>query len=567
MTAEYDSLLGKTFDGYRIEKPLGVGGMAKVYRALDVKLKRYVAIKVIAHDFRDQPEYTLRFEREAQSIARLEHPNIVRIYRFGETDEMYYMAMQYIEGADLAALIRNYNANGEVMPIADVVRVVKDIGAALDFAHSHDVIHRDVKSGNIMVDQEGRALLTDFGLALLSDIGTRGEILGSPHYISPEQAVSSANVVPQSDLYSLGVTLFEMLTGDLPFVGDEVMDLTLRQMTEAPPPPSQINAALSPSIDAVVLRALEKEPYDRFASGAELSAALEEAVADWQVSESSSQESVRRPSLVLLPHKVREQMQVSPVPSIPTAPSPTRVAAPNETPTTEAAQGANARKRWDTAQTPDRNRWRGALVFAFIIFLVGAGLIVALRPSTAETAEPASTEVADMPATPSQPVAIVIASPEPTATVYIEPTPIPPTPTAVPPTNTLIPTATPFVPTPVPATPISWHEILIARRGEDSLVIVNMSFSSLSLAPLRLGDQGAIDGSEWNVDALAQNQCVIAIKDRGNARLPDLTCTELGTRVTRGGRDRFWKESFNVYYAGNFVGTCDSDICFIAIHG
>src|SRR5215813_6244321 len=210
MSVLNDSLLGRQVDEYRIDKALGQGGMARVYRALDVKLERYVALKVIAPDFRADEEYTARFTREAQSIARLTHPNIVHIYRFGQADGIYYMAMQYVEGADVGWLIEDYRASGELMPVADVVRIVQDIGSALDYAHSKNVIHRDVKPSNIMVDNQGRAILTDFGLALLSDQGTRGQIFGSPYYISPEQAISSGNVVPQSDLYALGVTLFEM---------------------------------------------------------------------------------------------------------------------------------------------------------------------------------------------------------------------------------------------------------------------------------------------------------------------------------------------------------------------
>src|SRR5260221_13166194 len=225
MNTPNDSLLGKQIDEYRIDKTLGAGGMARVYRALDTKLSRYVALKVIAPDFRTDEEYALRFTREAQSIARLDYPNIVHIYRFVEFNGMYYMAMQYIEGADVAALISGYSGSGEVMPTADVVRIVQDAGGALDFAHSKNVIHRDVKPSNIMVDSLGRAVLTDFGLALLSDQGTRGQVFGSPHYLSPEQAISSSNVVPQSDLYALGVTLFEMLTGALPFTGGEPMDI------------------------------------------------------------------------------------------------------------------------------------------------------------------------------------------------------------------------------------------------------------------------------------------------------------------------------------------------------
>src|SRR5690606_14517427 len=206
--------------------------------------------------------------------------------------------------ADLGTLIQDYRAQGEVMPIGDVVRVLHDIGAALDYAHSRDVIHRDVKPSNIMVDNTGRALLADFGLALLADLGTRGEVLGSPHYIAPEQTISSSNVVPQSDLYSLGISLFEMLTGEVPFTGDQMLEVAMRHIHETVPPPSQLNGAIPPSVDEVVLRALEKEPYDRYQTGAEMAAAFEQAVAQWQENVRPDSQVVRRPSLVLLPQKV-----------------------------------------------------------------------------------------------------------------------------------------------------------------------------------------------------------------------------------------------------------------------
>jgi serine/threonine protein kinase len=570
-----DSLLGRTIDDYRLEKPLGQGGMAKVYRALDVRLKRYVAVKVIASDFRSDPEYTQRFEREAQSIARLEHPNIVRIYRFGEADGVHYMAMQYVEGADLATLIRDYKANGEVMPIGDIVRVVQDIGAALDFAHSRDVLHRDVKSSNIMVDQEGRALLTDFGLALLGDVGTRGEVLGSPHYVSPEQVVSSANVVPQSDLYSLGITLFEMLTGELPFTADQVIDLTMKQMSEAPPPPSQFNVTLPPSIDEVVLRALEKDPYDRYPTGAEMSAALKEAVTDWQVGDVAKQGPARRPSLVLLPHKVREQLQAAPLPAIPSALAPTQVAQ-DEIPTLGMTTEPEARETTQSIpETAQGNRWRGALIFALAVFFVGIIAILALRPPATDTSSAQPTESAPSDAPPTL-IAIAATSTTPptevsVSTATIEPTPIPPT--DVPPTPLLaIPTAIPttlILPTLPPTTPVQIYSLIVARHRDDSVFVINMSSSPLPLAPLRLGDtgEGAIEGSEWGLETLGSFQCVTAWKDNGNPRMPNVSCTQVGARITREGRDRFWKEAFNIYYGGNLVGACDADACPITIIG
>jgi len=202
-----DNLIGRQVDEYRLEALLGQGGMASVYRGLDVRLNRKVAIKVIDTPFRADADHIRRFEREAQAIAQLEHPHIVRLYRYGQAGSLLYMAMQYVEGQNLQSMLAAYRKGRQLMPADKVRRIIREICAALDYAHSKGVIHRDVKPSNIMLDKEGNAILTDFGLALLTEVGTRGEILGSPHYIAPEQAISSANVVPQSDLYAVGVIL------------------------------------------------------------------------------------------------------------------------------------------------------------------------------------------------------------------------------------------------------------------------------------------------------------------------------------------------------------------------
>src|SRR5262249_34334997 len=158
-----------------------------------------------------------RFEREAQIIARLDHPHIVRLYRFDEQDDWLYMAMQQIEGADLGVVLASYRADHEFMDPNDARRIIHEICSALDYAHDKGIIHRDVKPANILLDREGRAFLSDFGLALITEVGTRGEIFGSAHYIAPEQAVSSAKAVVQSDFYAIGVILYEIFTGDVPF--------------------------------------------------------------------------------------------------------------------------------------------------------------------------------------------------------------------------------------------------------------------------------------------------------------------------------------------------------------
>ncbi len=276
-----DPLINQKLGDYTIKSLLGRGGMARVYTGYDENLDRYAAVKVIdaqliAGD--DREEYYQRFQREARAIARLNHPNIVGIYQFGKDDGDYYMAMVFIEGEDLRYILRRHNRDGVKLPAKLVVQIMRAMASALDYAHSEGVIHRDIKPSNILVTKDGDAVLTDFGLALSIPEGTIGNTFGSAHYIAPEQAVSSAQAVAQSDLYSLGVCLYEMLTGRVPFDDDSAMSVALKHLSDIPPPPSHLNPSISPRVEQVVMKALEKEPQDRYQSGAEFVQALEEAL-------------------------------------------------------------------------------------------------------------------------------------------------------------------------------------------------------------------------------------------------------------------------------------------------
>ncbi len=276
------SLIGQKLDEYRLENLLGRGGMGRVYRALDVNLKRTVAIKIIDTPFYANETYKERFQREAVAVARLKHPHIVALYSSREANGVLYIAMEYIEGyvrgRDLHATLASYRQEHQFMPFSEVVRLIGQICVALDYAHSKGVIHRDIKPANIMLDKEGNAVLVDFGLTLLVDQGTRGEVLGSVHYIAPEQVVSSANVVPQSDLYAVGVILYEMLTGQVPFDAPVLMDVALKHLDELPPSPRKLRPDLSAAVEAVVLKALAKKSENRYPTGAALTEALSQAL-------------------------------------------------------------------------------------------------------------------------------------------------------------------------------------------------------------------------------------------------------------------------------------------------
>lgn len=285
-----DPIIGKKLGDYLIVDILGQGGMARVYRGLDKKLNRYAAVKVIdATSIReDEAEYRKRFQGEARAVARLSHPNIVGIYQFDQVDSLYYMAMSFIEGRDLRNIIKTHDRNGTRMSGTDVRNIIRDIGAALDYAHSEGVIHRDIKPSNIMVTASGKAILTDFGLALSVPEGTIGNTFGSAHYVAPEQAVNSAQAVAQSDIYSLGIVLFEMLTNRVPFDDPSAMAVAMKHLTDPPPPPSRINPSLSPQIDRVVIQALDKDPKKRFNTCAELLKALEKALGTYDSGDSTT---------------------------------------------------------------------------------------------------------------------------------------------------------------------------------------------------------------------------------------------------------------------------------------
>jgi serine/threonine-protein kinase len=257
---------------YRVLSRLGSGGMADVYLAQDQLLGREVAVKVLHHHFAEDQEFVERFKREASSAAGLSHPNIVAIFDRGEWNGTYYIAMEYVAGRSLKALVRETGPLEPALAIETVIQILR----AARFAHRRGVIHRDLKPHNVLLDEEGRARVTDFGIARAgaSDMTLTGSIMGTAQYLSPEQAQGYA-VTDASDIYSVGVILYELLTGVVPFEGETAVAIAFKQVSATPRPPSELNPALPPSLDAVVLRALAKDPIERFADDDELISALE----------------------------------------------------------------------------------------------------------------------------------------------------------------------------------------------------------------------------------------------------------------------------------------------------
>jgi eukaryotic-like serine/threonine-protein kinase len=262
-------------DRYRVLRRLGSGGMADVWLAEDTHLQRQVALKVLHRRYAQDREFVARFRREAESAAGLQHPNIVSVFDRGEFEGTYYIAMQYIEGPTLKQLIdRGLTPEQAVAEIRQVLEAAR-------FAHRNGIVHRDLKPQNVIVDGEGKAVVTDFGIARagVSEITQTGSVMGTPHYLSPEQA-QGFDVTAVSDLYSIGVILYEALTGRVPFEADSAVAVAMKQVSQTPLRPSSINHRVSPSLDAAVMRALEKDPGERFQSADAFIAALDAALKD-----------------------------------------------------------------------------------------------------------------------------------------------------------------------------------------------------------------------------------------------------------------------------------------------
>jgi predicted Ser/Thr protein kinase len=437
-------MIGRTVGNYQILEELGRGGMAVVYRAYQASLNRYVAIKVLPPQFAFDREFVERFQREAKAAAGLRHPNIVVIHDVGQEAGTYYIVMEYLEGRTLKQVIEQEGP----LPVVRAARIVEQVTAALDYAHQRGFVHRDVKPANIFVGEGDRVTLTDFGIAKAASetqhLTQTGMLMGTPEYMSPEQA-GGGQVDHRTDLYALGVVLYQMLVGRVPFRGTTPHATLHAVIYEAPLPPRQVNPNLSPAVEAVILKAVAKRPEQRFQRGADMVAALRTALSGPTAGEPVAAVAAAH---VVPPPRIPFQGEPQPAGTKPISAGPPRSRAP-------------------AAAVPSGQRspavlWIMAGIAGVAVLLLAVLLFIAVGGGGGETPVPATTvAIAWKTATQTPGGAIPtagltdtsapLASTEaPPATEPSAPTdtPAPSTDTSLPPTNTSVPpTNTPKPPT------------------------------------------------------------------------------------------------------------------------
>src|SRR5713226_9210471 len=273
-------------DRYQLQDPIGRGGMATIYRGRDMRMDRVVAIKVLREVYSTDPKFVTRFQREAKAASSLQHPNIVQVFDYGQTDGNYYIVMELVEGTDL----RRYLRSRGMLDIDRAIIIAHDVALGLGAAHRRQIVHRDVKHQNILVGKGGSIKLTDFGIAsVYKDINaerltTTGMTLGTVQYYAPEQAQGEI-VSPAADVYALGIVMYEMLTGRPPFDGETPVAVAMQHIQDQPTPPAQLNPNIPLALEEIILRCLEKVPEMRFRDGSQLARALE-MLGDAKLSES-----------------------------------------------------------------------------------------------------------------------------------------------------------------------------------------------------------------------------------------------------------------------------------------
>lgn len=406
-----DDLIGKQIGGYEVQDMIGQGGMATVYRAQQVSMKRAVAIKVLPRQFVEDDTYMQRFNREVEIVARLEHRNIVPVHDYGEYNGLPYIVMRYMPAGSVDDLL----ASGP-LPLEKALRIVEQIAPALDYAHSKGIYHRDLKPSNILMDDNEDAYLTDFGIARIVGEApgatiTQQGVVGTPSYMSPEQAQGHA-LDHRSDIYSLGITLFEMVTGQRPFQSDTPYSIAVMQVTTPPPSPRSINRTIPVPVEQVILKVLRKSADERYDSALALGTALRMAMDP--VSDSSAhdtQPGLPRPAAAIARSQetAPAPVQNNPLPNRPVQQAPMPQAqqrqAVQQNPATSYLNPAHvpaaAKRRWRSQKSRPRGLWMNAALGGIIgcglltlLVIILALVIAALDPAGGAAAvENASTEI------------------------------------------------------------------------------------------------------------------------------------------------------------------------------
>jgi tRNA A-37 threonylcarbamoyl transferase component Bud32 len=467
-------LVGKTIGKYRIVARLGRGGMAEVYKGYQPGLDRYVAVKVLHSHLADEEDFIGRFEREATAVARLRHPNIVQVYDFDVEGSTYYMVMEFVEGPTLKAELKERSMKGQIFSLPEISRIFSALASAIDYAHSRGMVHRDLKPANVMFTAEGQVVLTDFGIARIMG-ATRytmtGAISGTPAYMSPEQGQGERGD-ERSDIYSLGVILYEMVTGRVPFDADTPFAIIMKHINDPLPLPTTVNSAVPEVVERIILKAMSKNPADRYQSAGEMAKALRDALGV-----SADQTLAAMPISTIAPAPRLQEVTVAPGLDRTPTPAPGRVTQGGTMAT--AAQTAMPAAVGGLPVLPLALGAGAILVVCLIalaiigtrvftktqmeqeaINLTQTALAIAMAtegvdtptPVPTATATSAPTDTSTPAPTPTERVVVVTSTPLPATDT---PTPLPPTdtPTPAPPTPTPKPVVVAPTRTPTPAPP------------------------------------------------------------------------------------------------------------------
>lgn len=438
----YPSWIGHTISGrYKIESLLGQGGMSAVYKATDPNLRRTVAVKLIHPHLSMDPEFVRRFEQEAAAVAQLRHQNIIQVYDFNHDGDVYYMVLEYVDGQTLQDKLQTLNQNRELMPLTDTVKIMATVSDAVAFAHEHGMIHRDLKPANVMLNKRGQPILMDFGVAKM--LGTAqhtatGAIIGTAMYMSPEQARGD-RPDERTDIYSLGVMLYEMITGAPPFEGESTVAILMKHVTERVPDIRNLKQDIPPAMVTVVDKALAKDRTSRYQTAAELAAALRAV------------DLTEAPTLFALPAD-SEQTLFAPADPDHTVLQPSATKAVPPAPAAPAAMPAASPAPAAPVAAPPADRQGGVPmwligVVAVVVLLLGGGIAALFALNGGSEATPVATATIP-PTTAVQAVVLTTAPPTDTPPPATD-TP-PPADTPLPPTNTPPPAPTD---TPPPAEP------------------------------------------------------------------------------------------------------------------